>query len=69
MPLKRPAQMQKWVTLTGHRTWLAARANDLLDFFEGASIDPAGGFRDLDDHGRPLGERRRACPIPARCRR
>ncbi len=54
MPLKPPAQMQKWVTLTGHRTWLAARANDLLNFFEGASIDPAGGFRDLDDHGRPL---------------
>ena len=49
-----PMHGRKWVTLTGHRTWLLARANELLDFFEGASIDPAGGFRDLDDHGRPL---------------
>ncbi len=48
------AHAPKWVALTGHRTWLLARANDLLDFFEGASIDPAGGFRDLDDDGRPF---------------
>ncbi len=45
---------QKWVTLTGHRAWLLSRANDLLDFYEGPSIDPAGGFRDLDDDGRPF---------------
>jgi hypothetical protein len=37
---------RKWVTLTGHRTWLLGRANDLLDFFAEASVDPAGGFRD-----------------------
>ncbi len=45
---------QKWVALTGHRAWLLARANDLLDFYEAASVDPAGGFRDLGDDGRPL---------------
>ncbi len=45
---------RRWVTLTGHRTWLLARANDLLGFFEQASRDPAGGFRDLGDDGRPL---------------
>ncbi len=48
------ANAQKWVTLTGHRTWLLARANDLIDFYQGESIDPAGGFRDLDDQGRPF---------------
>ena len=48
------ARGRRWVSLTGHRTWLFARANDLLDFYEGASIDPAGGFRDLGEDGRPL---------------
>ncbi len=33
---------------------MLARANDILDFYEGASIDPAGGFCDLDDDGKPL---------------
>ena len=45
---------QKWVGLTGHRHWLFDHANALLDFHEGQSIDPKGGFRDLDDNGRPL---------------
>jgi mannose/cellobiose epimerase-like protein (N-acyl-D-glucosamine 2-epimerase family) len=54
MPARFSVHGQKWVRLTGHRTWLLVRANDLLDFFEGASVDPAGGFRDLADDGKPL---------------
>ena len=54
MALKVPAQGRNWVALTGHRTWLVTRANDLLDFYEEASIDPAGGFRDLGDDGKPI---------------
>lgn len=43
-----------WATRPAHRAWLAARADDLFDFFEGRAVDPAGGFRDLDAGGRPL---------------
>ena len=54
MPLGLSENGREWVGLTGHRTWLLARANDLLDFYQGASIDPSGGFLDLGDDGRPL---------------
>jgi sulfoquinovose isomerase len=45
---------RKWVTLTPHRIWLLGQANALLSLFEAHSIDPNGGFFDLDDSGKPL---------------
>jgi mannose/cellobiose epimerase-like protein (N-acyl-D-glucosamine 2-epimerase family) len=46
----------KWTTLPYHRRWLIDQADGLLAFFEAESIDPDGGFFDLDDAGRPKGE-------------
>ena len=46
----------KWTTLPYHRRWLVEQASGLFDFFEVGSIDPNGGFFDLDDAGRPIGE-------------
>jgi mannose/cellobiose epimerase-like protein (N-acyl-D-glucosamine 2-epimerase family) len=48
------AASPKWTTLPYHRGWLLDQANGLFDFFERESIDPAGGFHDLDDTGRPI---------------
>ena len=46
------APSRKWTTLPYHRRWLLDQASALFDFFEPHSIDPAGGFFALDDHGR-----------------
>ena len=43
----------KWVTLTSHRAWLLQQAENLFSFFERHSINPLGGFYDLDTEGRP----------------
>ena len=55
----------KWVTLPYHRSWLLDQASGLFDFFEPHSIDPVGGFFDLDDRGQPI-ERDAAGGRPAR---
>src|SRR3990167_1843416 len=44
----------KWTTLPYHRHWLVGEANRLFDFFIPASVNPSGGFFDLDDRGRPI---------------
>jgi mannose/cellobiose epimerase-like protein (N-acyl-D-glucosamine 2-epimerase family) len=49
----------RWTTRPAHRRWLESRADALLDQFQFASIDPAGGFFDLDIAGQP----RRETPI------
>jgi len=49
-----PASGPKWVTLPYHRRWLVEQATSLFDFFERESIDPSGGFFDLDDAGHPI---------------
>jgi sulfoquinovose isomerase len=49
----------RWVTRPHHRAWLETRAAALLDQFQFTSIDPAGGFFDLDLAGQP----RRDTPI------
>ena len=43
-----------WMDRPYHRQWLLERANELFGFFETASINPKGGFYDLDATGRPL---------------
>ena len=50
-----PVPATKWTTLAYHRRWLVEQAAALFDFFEG-SIDPKGGFYNLDDTGRPLND-------------
>ncbi|GAB4064045.1 AGE family epimerase/isomerase [Ancylobacter sonchi] len=46
--------LQKWTGRAYHRDWLLAQANGLFEFFQHNSINPKGGFYDLDDIGRPL---------------
>ena len=43
-----------WQKRQFHRDWLAAEAVNLLDFFSLNTIDPAGGFYDLDREGDPI---------------
>lgn len=43
-----------WHTRPFHRQWLMRQANRLFDFFQRNSINPKGGFHDLDTFGRPL---------------
>jgi sulfoquinovose isomerase len=45
---------RKWVTLPSHRTWLSRQTEDLFAFFERQSVNPLGGFHELDDAGDPL---------------
>ncbi|MFC6487009.1 AGE family epimerase/isomerase [Nitratireductor sp. GCM10026969] len=44
----------RWVNQSSHRAWLIDEASRLLDFYQAASINPEGGFFDLDDRGTPL---------------
>jgi len=48
-----------WTSRPAHRRWLTERADALLTQFQHSSIDPAGGFFDLDIAGQP----RRETPI------
>ncbi|UYN99769.1 MAG: AGE family epimerase/isomerase [Devosia sp.] len=43
-----------WQSRPFHRQYLMRQANQLFDFFEGASINPKGGFFELSDEGAPL---------------
>lgn len=43
-----------WPKRPFHRQYLMRQANDLYDFFESPSINPKGGFFELDDEGLPL---------------
>lgn len=42
-----------WSGRPYHRHWLLAQANGLFDFFQYASVNPKGGFYDLDRQGQP----------------
>jgi sulfoquinovose isomerase len=42
-----------WTGRAHHRRWLETKADALLDQFQFTSIDPAGGFFDLDIAGQP----------------
>jgi len=44
-----------WSARPFHRQYLMRQANNLFDFFMQASINPKGGFFELDDAGKPLG--------------
>ncbi|MEO5806075.1 AGE family epimerase/isomerase [Devosia sp.] len=44
----------QWTARPFHRQWLMRQANNLFDFFEKSSINPRGGFFELDDAGQPL---------------
>ena len=52
--LETAAGSAKWATLAGHRLWLLQQAEALYGFFERHSINPLGGFYDLDDQGSPF---------------
>jgi mannose/cellobiose epimerase-like protein (N-acyl-D-glucosamine 2-epimerase family) len=44
----------KWLSLPYHRQWLRDKATRLFEFYEPHVINPAGGFFDLGDDGKPL---------------
>jgi sulfoquinovose isomerase len=43
-----------WLDDANHQRWLRQEADALFAFFEGESVDPAGGFFSLDDFGRAM---------------
>lgn len=43
-----------WQHRPFHRQYLMTQASRLFDFFEAASINPKGGFFELDDKGQPI---------------
>jgi sulfoquinovose isomerase len=43
-----------WQSRPFHRQYLMRQANNLFDFFEASSINPGGGFHELNDEGTPL---------------
>lgn len=47
-----------WRNLPSHRRWLATQAQRVFDFYQFSSINPKGGFHELDDRGRPLSDLR-----------
>ena len=49
-----PTNSSPWTARPFHQQFLMRQANRLFDFFQRASINPAGGFYDLDDAGHPL---------------
>ncbi|MDP9813466.1 mannose/cellobiose epimerase-like protein (N-acyl-D-glucosamine 2-epimerase family) [Rhizobium tibeticum] len=57
------ATLGNWTTRTYHRNWLLAQANGLFDFFQHNSVNPEGGFFDLDDSGKPLDAAGQVRPI------
>ena len=48
------AAASSWLSSPGHKHWLLAEAQKLVDFFKDAVLDPAGGFFELDGDGRPF---------------
>ncbi|MBL8789538.1 MAG: AGE family epimerase/isomerase [Rhizobiales bacterium] len=50
--------MTSWRTSPYHRQWLLQQADGLFDFFQYSSLNPKGGFFDLYDDGRPIGNLR-----------
>lgn len=49
-----PAQGPRWAETPTHRAWLLDQAERLFVFFERRSINPLGGFHELDTRGRPF---------------
>jgi len=56
----------RWISQSSHRLWLLDEANRLLDFYAAGSINPKGGFFDLDDYGLPLPTGWPPAPMPTR---
>ena len=63
MPLPAASDTNPWSRRAYHRGWLLAQANGLFDFFQHNSINPKGGFYDLDEFGRPLDAEGQIRPI------
>jgi mannose/cellobiose epimerase-like protein (N-acyl-D-glucosamine 2-epimerase family) len=57
------ARLGNWAGRAAHRAWLAARADELFEIFGARTIDPAGGFFELDPEGAPRRGPGRVRPI------
>ncbi|MBZ6075144.1 AGE family epimerase/isomerase [Microvirga sp. WGZ8] len=49
-----PPSGPSWRKRQAHRQWLADQASDLFEFFQARSVNPKGGFLDLDKAGQPI---------------
>ncbi|MBP7002335.1 AGE family epimerase/isomerase [Amaricoccus sp.] len=58
----------RWAGRPAHRAWLAARADELFDLFGPATVDPRGGFHELDRTGAPRRDPDPVRPIHLTCR-
>lgn len=47
------ARLGNWSARPAHRAWLNARADALFDLFGSRTLNPSGGFHDLDRTGQP----------------
>ena len=52
-----------WSERPYHRRWLWQQADGLFDFFQYRSVNPKGGFNDLDRSGQPLNAAAQVRPI------
>ncbi|WP_337267031.1 AGE family epimerase/isomerase [Oryzifoliimicrobium ureilyticus] len=57
------ATLGPWTSRTYHRQWLLKQADGLFDFFQNNSVNPKGGFFDLDDSGKPLDTEGQVRPV------
>ncbi len=48
--------MKSWMHNSFHQRWLWNQAERLFDFYQFTSINPRGGFCDLDNHGQPASD-------------
>ncbi|WP_131196532.1 AGE family epimerase/isomerase [Lichenihabitans psoromatis] len=46
--------LRPWAASSYHRQWLLGQAHGLLDAFAHDTINPRGGFFELDEHGGPI---------------
>lgn len=53
-PILSKTNSSPWANRPFHRQYLMRQANNLYDFFEAPSMNPKGGFFELDDEGLPL---------------
>jgi len=53
-PILSRTNSSPWSGRPFHRQYLMRQANNLFDFFQAASLNPKGGFFELDDDGLPL---------------
>ncbi len=61
-----PTNPTPWLDRPYHRQWLRDQAEALFAFYGNRSVNPSGGFYDLDVAGRPISRSTRCAASTAR---